>query len=57
MNSYLVGLAVEPVFRNPKSGEVFPSVVGTMRRGIELVAQARVLHVHPSPRESPAGPL
>jgi uncharacterized protein (TIGR02421 family) len=34
MNSYEIGLAVEPVFRNPRSGEIFSSVVGTLRRGL-----------------------
>jgi uncharacterized protein (TIGR02421 family) len=33
-NSHLVGLAIEPIYRHPKSGEAFPSVVRSMRRGL-----------------------
>lgn len=33
-NSYLVGLAVEPAYRHPKTGVVLPSVVRNMRRGV-----------------------
>ena len=34
-NSYLVGIGVEPVFRHPKTGDVLPSAVRTVRRGLD----------------------
>jgi uncharacterized protein (TIGR02421 family) len=33
-NSYLVGLAVAPVYRHPKSGDLLPRVVRSVRRGV-----------------------
>jgi uncharacterized protein (TIGR02421 family) len=34
LNSYLVGVAIELVFRHPQTGVLFPSVVRNVRRGL-----------------------